>query len=141
MATINHHRMSVVSHLSRIQKGHSLRCFSSRSKNSIASTKHIYHASCRTDFLHLVEQAHGLNISRVLGDLDIDSAQCLLAIDIISLIESDTKFLSSQSRDYVFENGTNNLRKTVVVTLCRFVQQMRERDNHVPGKRQRLTGR
>ncbi|CAF1144058.1 unnamed protein product [Rotaria sp. Silwood1] len=109
-------------------------------KNPSSSPKNIYFASCRTDFLKLVEQAHGLNVSRLLGDLDIDSAQCLIAVDVISVIQSDTKFMSFESREYVFENGTNNLRKAVKINLERFVQQMKEVAGQVcDGKRPRST--
>ncbi|CAF4011298.1 unnamed protein product [Rotaria magnacalcarata] len=109
-------------------------------KNPSLSPKNIYLASCRTDFLKLVEQAHGLNVSRLLGDLDIDSAQCLIAVDVISVIQFDTKFMGVESREYVFENGTNNLRKVVKINLERFVQQMKEVAGQVcDGKRQRST--
>jgi hypothetical protein len=85
---------------------------------------------------------HGLNVSRLLGDLDIDSAQCLIEVDVISVIQSDTKFMSVQSREYVFENGTNNLRQVVKINLERFVQQLKEVDAQVcNGKRQRSTGK
>jgi len=41
-------------------------------------------ASCRSEFLKFAEQAHGSNVSRLLGDLDIDIAQCLIEVDVIS---------------------------------------------------------
>jgi hypothetical protein len=92
--------------------------------------------------LKLVEQAHGLKISRLLGELDIDSAGCLIAVDIFSLIQNDKKFMSIDSREYVFEDGTNNFRVPVKYTLQRFVQQMKEIDHQASGgKRPRLTGK
>lgn len=105
------------------------------------SPKHIYHATCRNAFLDLVEQAHGSDVSRLLGELAIDSAQCLIGVDLISLIDSDTKFMSSQSREYAFENGTRNLRTPVRITLCHFTQQMKDMHSQVrSGKRSLLTG-
>ena len=92
--------------------------------------------------MKLVEQVHGVNVSRLLGDLDIDSAQCLIEVDIISVIQSDTKFMSVESREYVFEDGTNKLRKAVKINLERFVQQMKEISSQVSnGKHPRSTSK
>ena len=114
----------------------------------MSTLKNIYFASGRTDFLKLVEQVHGVNVSRLLGDLDINSAQCLIAVDIISVIQSDIKLMSVESREHVFEDGTNNLkgerggRKAMKINLELFVQQMKEIASQVSnGKRQRSTSK
>ncbi|CAF1038572.1 unnamed protein product [Adineta ricciae] len=46
----------------------------------------------------------------VWSELDIDSAQCLINIDLISIIQDDEKFLSKESRDYLFKDGTEKIR-------------------------------
>ncbi|CAF4769709.1 unnamed protein product, partial [Rotaria sp. Silwood2] len=49
--------------------------------------------------------------------------------------------MSVESREYVFGNGTKNLRKAVKINLERFVQQMKEVAGQVcDGKRQLSTG-
>ena len=89
----------------------------------------------------MVEQAHGLNVWRFLGDLDIDSAECLIKVNGISVIQSDTKFMSVESREYVFENGTSNLCKAMKINLGRFVQQMKMVAGQIcDGKRPQSTG-
>ena len=107
-----------------------------REKKSLTLSKEIYSAGCRTIFLKLVEQVHGVNIARLLGDLDFDSAHCLIKVDILAAIQSDTKFLSDQSRKYVFEENTNEIRPMVQITLERFVQQMNDID--AQGRQKRL---
>ena len=88
----------------------------------------------------LDQQAHGSNVSRLLGELDIDSAQCLIEVDVISLIQSDKKYMSFESGEYVFEDGSNNVRQVVKINLERFIKQMREVASQVPNeKRQRST--
>ena len=88
-------------------------------------------------FLKLVEEGHGVNVSRLLGDLDFDSAQCLIKVDVLSAIKSDVKLLSAASRKYAFEDDTNKIRPVVMVTLERFVQQMKEIDAHIGSRKRR----
>ncbi|CAF1010926.1 unnamed protein product [Adineta ricciae] len=79
-------------------------------KRLTSSLKKIYFACGRTEFLRLVQKEHGEKMSRFLRELDIDSAQCLINIDLISIIQDDEKFLSKESRDYLFKDGTEKIR-------------------------------
>jgi hypothetical protein len=98
-------------------------------------------ASCRRDFLQLLEEAHGLSVSRLLGELDINSAQCLIQVNLVSVIERDSRFLSVESRGYAFDNETSNLRDTVKINLQCFVDQMTEMARQTSsGKRQLSNG-
>ncbi|CAF0982906.1 unnamed protein product [Adineta ricciae] len=90
------------------------------------SLKKIYFAWGRTEFLRLVQQEYGEKMSRFLEELDIDSAQCLINIDLISIIEEDEKFLSKESRDYLFKDGTKKIRPIIQQNIQRFVDQMRQ---------------
>jgi hypothetical protein len=114
--------------------------FRSRTKSSYSPEK-IFNASCRVEFLQLIEQAHGPNMARLLGELDIDSATCLLKVNVMSEIQSSRKLLSSASVDYVFEDSKNDVRAPVKINLEQFIHQMNQVSSQCyRRKRQRTMG-
>ncbi|CAF1683765.1 unnamed protein product [Adineta ricciae] len=92
----------------------------------------IYKANCRTEFIHMISEAHGSNMARLLADLSIDSATCLLKVDVFAEIGKSRKLLSNASVDYVFEDGTTNIRVAVRVNIETLIEQMRQVSRESP---------
>ncbi|UJR38638.1 hypothetical protein I4U23_031303 [Adineta vaga] len=86
---------------------------------------YIYYARGRIEFLQLVKEVHGEKMSRFLGEIDIDSAHCLISVDIIAVIEKDKKLLSIESQKYLFDEETKKIRSAFQVNIERFIKQMK----------------
>ncbi|CAF0847246.1 unnamed protein product [Adineta ricciae] len=102
----------------------------------------IYKADCRSQFLKLLQQTYGPNIARLCGELDINAAQFFIKLSVLSEIQSSRELLSLETQRYVFEDGTNDVRKIVQVNIEQLSKQMKEIQTRIcTGKRPFTTGR
>jgi hypothetical protein len=80
-------------------------------------------------------------MARLLGELAIDVATCLLKANVMSEIQNNRKLLSSASLDYVFEDGKTDIRVRVRVNIEQLINQMDQVSSQsLQGKRARTLG-
>ena len=73
-----------------------------------------------------MQQAYGPNIARLCGELDINTAEFFIKLNVLSEIQSSRELLSVETQRYVFEDGTNDVRKIVQVNIKQLSKEMNE---------------